>query len=62
MTVSAEQVVAADREVRELEDQLVACKSRRDALARAALEAGASKYSLAKATGRTISSVQRWVN
>lgn len=61
MDVSVEQVVAADREVRELEDRLATSKTERDALARAALEAGASKYGLAKATGRTISSVQRWV-
>lgn len=61
MDVSVEQVVAADREVRELEDRLATSKTERDTLARAALEAGASKYGLAKATGRTISSVQRWV-
>lgn len=60
-TKQLSEIVALDEEVSELEDQLAEVKGRRDALAKAAVESGVTKYAIAQATGRTISSVQRWV-
>lgn len=55
------EVVSLDEQVEKLEEQLVDAKARRDEMATEAVAAGVSKYSIAQATGRAISSVQRWV-
>lgn len=55
------EVVSLDKQVEQLEEQLADAKARRDEMATKAVDAGVSKYSIAQATGRAISSVQRWV-
>lgn len=55
------EVVSLDEQVEKLEEQLADAKARRDEMATEAVAAGVSKYSIAQATGRAISSVQRWV-
>ena len=60
-SVQLEQIVRLDEEVAGLEEQLAGAKARRDELARVAVESGVTKYAISQATGRTISSVQRWV-
>ena len=60
-TTQLARIVALDETVADLEDKLADAKARRDAAAKKAVESGVSKYGIAQATGRTISSVQRWV-
>lgn len=60
-TAQLARIVALDETVADLEDKLADAKARRDAAAKKAVESGVSKYSISQATGRTISSVQRWV-
>lgn len=60
-TTQLARIVALDEDVAELEDKLADAKARRDELAQRAVESGVSKYSIAQATGRRISSIQRWV-
>lgn len=60
-TVQLAQIVRLDEEVAGLEERLADAKARRDELATLAVESGVTKYAIAQATGRTISSVQRWV-
>ena len=60
-TTQLTRIVALDETVADLEDKLADAKERRDAAAKKAVESGVSKYGIAQATGRTISSVQRWV-
>nr|DAK57401.1 MAG TPA: hypothetical protein [Caudoviricetes sp.] len=60
-TTQLAQIVTIDEEITGLEDKLADAKSRRDELAQRAVESGVSKYSIAQATGRRISSIQRWV-
>lgn len=55
------QIVRLDEEVVALEERLEDVKARRDAMAKAAVETGVTKYRIAHATGRTPSTVQRWV-
>lgn len=54
-------VVDLDEQVEQLEEKLGEVKSRRDEMAKKATEAGVTKYQIAQATGRTPSTVQRWV-
>lgn len=54
-------VVDLDEQVEQLEEKLADTKARRDEMATKAVATGVSKYSIAQATGRAISSVQRWV-
>lgn len=56
-----QQIVALDEEVTTVEEQLADLKARRDAMAKAAVDSGIPIYRLAQATGRTRSTVQRWV-
>ena len=60
-TTQLARIVALDEEVASLEEKLADAKARRDEAAKKAVESGVSKYGIAQATGRTISSVQRWV-
>lgn len=60
-TTQLARIVALDEEVSDLEDKLADAKARRDETARRAVESGVAKYAIAQATGRSISSVQRWV-
>ena len=60
-TAQLSQIVALDEEVTELEERLADAKVRRDEMARRAVESGVTKYRIAQATGRTPSTVQRWV-
>ncbi|MCT1450659.1 hypothetical protein [Corynebacterium sp. p3-SID1194] len=60
-TAQLARIVALDETVADLEDKLADAKARRDEAAKKAVESGVSKYSISQATGRTISSVQRWV-
>lgn len=60
-TTQLARIVALDETVADLEDKLADAKAHRDEAAKKAVESGVSKYGIAQATGRTISSVQRWV-
>lgn len=60
-TTQLARIVALDETVADLEEKLADAKERRDEAAKKAVESGVSKYGIAQATGRTISSVQRWV-
>lgn len=60
-TTQLARIVALDEEVQALEEQVAEAKARRDEAARKAVESGVAKYSIAQATGRSISSVQRWM-
>lgn len=60
-TTQLARIVALDEEITGLEDKLTEAKARRDELARRAVESGVTKYRIAQATGRTPSTVQRWV-
>lgn len=60
-TAQLSRIVALDEEVTELEEKLAEAKARRDAACSAAVESGVTKYRIAQATGRTPSTVQRWV-
>lgn len=60
-TAQLAQIVTIDEEITGLEGKLGAAKARRDELARRAVESGVTKYAIAQATGRTPSTVQRWV-
>lgn len=60
-TAQLARIVALDEEVLALEEQVADAKARRDEAARKAVESGVAKYSIAQATGRSISSVQRWM-
>lgn len=50
-----------DTEVRDLEERVTAFKEARDTWAEAAVSYGIPAYRIAKATGRTPSTVQRWL-
>lgn len=55
-------IVALDEEITDLEVQLAEMKAQRDRATRAAVTNGVTVYAVAKACGRTPSTVQRWVN
>lgn len=54
-------IVALDEAVTTLEEQLEEAKTRRDAMAQAAVESGVTMYQIAQATGRNPATVRRWV-
>lgn len=54
-------IVALDEEVTALEERLEELKTRRDEMARAAVESGVTQYRIAQATGRNPATVRRWV-
>ena len=54
-------IVSLDEEITDLEERLGEMKAQRDQMARAAVANGATVYAVAKACGRTPSTVQRWV-
>lgn len=56
-----QQITALDEEITALEEQLADLKARRDAAAKTAADSGVPIYRIAQATGRTRSTVQRWV-
>mgnify|MGYP001756593978 CR=1 FL=1 len=56
-----QQITALDEEITTVEEQLADLKARRDAMAKAAVDSGVPLYRIAQATGRTRSTVQRWV-
>lgn len=60
-TAQLSRIVALDEEVTDLEERLADAKAQRDAAAQKAVESGVTKYRIAQATGRTPSTVQRWV-
>lgn len=60
-TAQLARIVALDEEVTELEERLADAKARRDEAAQKAVASGVTKYRVAQATGRTPSTVQRWV-
>lgn len=60
-TAQLARIVALDEEVSDLEEKLAEAKARRDEMVTRAVETGVTKYRIAQATGRTPSTVQRWV-
>ena len=54
-------IVSLDEEITDLEERLAKMKAQRDQMARAAVANGTTVYAVAKACGRTPSTVQRWV-
>mgnify|MGYP001940294996 FL=1 len=54
-------IVSLDEEITDLEERLGEMKTQRDQMARAAVANGATVYAVAKACGRTPSTVHRWV-
>ena len=55
------QTVLADTMVQEMEDRLTELKAARDRWARGAMSYDVTMYAIARACGRTQSTVQRWV-